>query len=89
MEQAVIRVCQEALSAILWISAPPTLAAVAVGLAVAVAQAATQIQDQTVSYVPKLVAVCFALVVAGGWMLLGLVRFATAMLEQVPESGAW
>jgi flagellar biosynthetic protein FliQ len=89
MEQAAIHACQEALVAVLWLSAPATLAALVVGLIVAVAQAATQIQEQTVSYVPKLLAVCLALVLFGSWMLGQLVRLAVAMFEQVPAVGEW
>jgi flagellar biosynthetic protein FliQ len=89
MENVVVHACQEALVAVLWLSAPAAAAALVVGLGVAVVQAATQVQEQTVSYVPKLLAVCLALVVFGGWMLSQLVRLTVAALERVPAAGDW
>jgi flagellar biosynthetic protein FliQ len=89
MENTVISICQQALVAIVVISAPVAGVALATGLIVSVVQTATQVQEQTLAYVPKLLAVCAALVVAGPWMLSELMRLATAMLEQVAASGAW
>ncbi len=89
VEHSILTLCQQALVAILAISAPVTLAALAVGLAVSVLQTATQIQEQTLGHLAKLLAVCFALVIAGPWMLSQLVRFATLMFEQVPAVGGW
>ena len=89
MEHAVISICQQALVAIVVISAPVAGVALATGLVVSVVQTATQVQEQTLSYVPKLVAVCGALVVSGPWMLSELMRLATAMLEQIAISSTW
>lgn len=89
MEQTIIHICREALVATVAISAPAAAAALAVGLLVSVVQTATQIQEQTLSYVPKLVAVCVALAVFGPWMLAQLVRLAALMFEQIPLVGAW
>ncbi len=89
MEQAVIHICRQALVATLLISAPAAIAALAVGLVVSVVQTATQIQEQTITYVPKLVAVCCALVVFGPWMLGELVRLTTVMFEQIPLAATW
>ena len=89
MEANVLRACQEALVVSLWVSAPAAAAALAVGLAVAVAQTATQIQEQTLTYVPKLVAVGVVLLAAGGWMLAQLVKLAVTLFELVPSAGDW
>jgi flagellar biosynthetic protein FliQ len=89
MENTIISIYQQALVAIVVISAPAAGVALATGLIVGVAQTATQVQEQTLAYVPKLLAVCGALVVAGPWMLSELMRLATAMLEQVAACGAW
>ncbi|MBK6316580.1 MAG: type III secretion system export apparatus subunit SctS [Blastocatellia bacterium] len=83
MDAVVVHACQQALLAVLILSAPVALTAVAVGLVVSIVQTATQVQEQTLSYVPKLVAVSAVLAVAGPWMLSELVRLATAMFEQV------
>lgn len=89
MEQTIVYVLQSALAAAVYVSAPPVLAALAVGLGVSVLQTATQIQEQTVAYVPKLVAVAAALVLAGPWMLSQLVRLTAAMFEQIAVCGGW
>lgn len=89
MEAIVLRLCQEALVVSIWVSAPAAIAALVVGLVIAVAQTATQVQEQTLTYVPKLVAVGFVLLVAGGWMLSELVRLTTALFEQIPAAGGW
>jgi flagellar biosynthetic protein FliQ len=88
METAVISVCQEALIAVLAVSAPATVVALLVGVIISVVQSATQINDQSVSYVPKLLAVSLVLCAAGGWMLGQLVRFAERLFELIPVIGS-
>jgi flagellar biosynthesis protein FliQ len=85
----VVHVCRQALVCMTVVSAPVAVAALAVGLAVSVAQTATQVQEQTLGYVPKLVAVVATLAVFGPWMLGQLVRLATQAFEQIPQAGAW
>jgi len=58
-------------------------ASVLVGFVVSVFQATTQIQEQTLSYVPKLVAVFLSLAILGPWMLTQTVRFAKVILESI------
>ena len=89
MEELVVHVLRQALVAVVVISAPAAIAALGVGLFVSVVQTATQIQEQTLSYVPKLLAVCLALSLFGPWMLGQLVRLATSAFEQVALSTAW
>jgi flagellar biosynthetic protein FliQ len=81
--EMIIRIVREALLLVLLISAGPMLASAMVGLVVAVFQATTQIQEQTLSYVPKLVAVFLTLAVLGPWMLMQAVRFARVILESI------
>jgi flagellar biosynthesis protein FliQ len=88
MEQFVLATCRQALVAVVWISGPVAAVALCVGLLVSVLQTTTQIQEQTLSYVPKLVAVSAALGIFGPWMLSQLVRFAAAVFEQLPTA-AW
>jgi len=79
----IIRIAREALLLVLLVSAGPMLASVMVGFVVAVFQATTQIQEQTLSYVPKLVAVFLTLAILGPWMLMQAVRFARVILESI------
>jgi flagellar biosynthetic protein FliQ len=81
----VLRAVREGLLLVLLVSAPPLLASLAVGLIVGVMQAATQIQDQTLVFVPKLVAVVLVLVALGPLLGAQLVRFTQALLLAVPQ----
>jgi flagellar biosynthetic protein FliQ len=78
-----LRLAREALILILLISGGPMLAGMLVGFVVSIFQATTQIQEQTLSYVPKLVAVFLSLLVLGPWMLSQAVKFARAVLESI------
>lgn len=62
------------------LTAPVLLFGLAVGLLVSIFQATTQIQEQTLSFVPKIAAAIVALLVFGPWMLRSLVDFTTAIL---------
>lgn len=74
----------------LWVTvkltAPILLAVLAVGLLVAVFQAATQINEMTLSFVPKLIVVALVLAVAGHWMLRVLIEYTQALFENIPAS---
>ncbi len=80
----VLRAVREGLILVLLVSAPPLLASLIVGLVVGVLQAATQIQDPAVAYVPKLVAVLLVLLVSGPLLGAQVVRFAQALLLAIP-----
>jgi flagellar biosynthetic protein FliQ len=75
----VLRVVREGLLLVLLLSAPPLLASLAVGLVVGIFQAATQIQDQTVSFVPKLIVVVVVLLALGPLLGAQLLRFTQAV----------
>jgi flagellar biosynthesis protein FliQ len=81
--EMIIRIVREALLLVLLISAAPMLASMLVGFVVSVFQATTQIQEQTLSYVPKLVAVFLTLAIMGPWMLAQALRFAKVILESI------
>jgi flagellar biosynthetic protein FliQ len=81
--ETIIRIAREGLLLVLIISAGPMLTSMLVGFLVSVFQATTQIQEQTLSYVPKLVAVFLALAILGPWMLAQAIRFAKAILESI------
>jgi flagellar biosynthesis protein FliQ len=82
--ELVLRAAREGLLLVLLLSAPPLLASMAVGLVVGVVQSATQIQDQTLSFVPKLVVVTLVLVAAGPALGAQLARFLTSLLLAIP-----
>lgn len=71
----VISLAERGVSIILLISAPLLLLALAVGLLVSVFQATTQIQEQTLAFIPKIIAVLVALVFFGPWMLSQILNF--------------
>lgn len=82
-----IQIATQALWLALLVSAAPVLAAAIVGLVVSLFQAATQLQEQTLTATPKIVAVYATLAVAGAWMLGELVRFAIVLLESIGRVG--
>jgi flagellar biosynthetic protein FliQ len=75
---------QEALATLLMIAAPMLLVVLVVGLVVSVLQAATQIHEATLSFVPKLLAAVAVLVLAGPWMLTTLVEYLQRTLQSIP-----
>jgi flagellar biosynthesis protein FliQ len=79
----VLRVVREGLLLVLLLSAPPLLSSLLVGLVVGIFQAATQIQDQTVSFAPKLVVVILTLVVLGPALGTQLLRFTQAVFASI------
>jgi flagellar biosynthetic protein FliQ len=64
--------------------APILIVALVVGFAISLLQSITQIQEVTLSFVPKLAAVAVALLVSGHWMISELVAFTTALFERIP-----
>jgi flagellar biosynthetic protein FliQ len=82
--ELVLRAVREGLLLVLLISAPPLLASLAVGLVVSVLQAATQIQDQTLVFVPKLVAVLLVLAALGPLLGAQVLRFTQSLLLAIP-----
>ena len=79
----VMQIIQAAMITVLKVSAPILLASMAIGLIIAVLQAATQIHEQTVVFVPKLVASAIVLIVMGSWMLTNMKDFMNYIFEQI------
>ena len=82
--ESVMTIGRQALELTLLISAPLLLSALAVGLLVSVFQAATQINEMTLSFIPKLIAILVMLVVAGPWMITMMVEYTRRLLENLP-----
>ncbi|HEX6068603.1 MAG TPA: flagellar biosynthesis protein FliQ [Longimicrobiaceae bacterium] len=85
MSQAlVIDLARNAVMLALMVGGPLMLVALVVGLVVSVFQAVTQIQEQTLSFVPKLIAVSVAFLVALPWMLEMMIRYTTDLFRSIP-----
>ena len=67
------------------VAAPILLTALLVGFMISLFQAATQIQEPTLSFVPKMIAVAIALLVTGNWVLSELVSFTDQLFESLPR----
>ncbi|MGL5631519.1 MAG: flagellar biosynthesis protein FliQ [Azovibrio sp.] len=81
----VMEIGRNAIEAVLMMAGPLLLAALAVGLIISIFQAATQINEATLSFIPKLVAVFMVLMLAGPWMLQYMLDFMRRMLESIPN----
>ena len=82
-QSTVIKVMQDAVTTIMMVSAPPLLIGMVVGIIVSIFQATTQINEQTLAFVPKIIAIFIALLVFGGWMLTNLNDFTLRIFEYI------
>jgi len=76
----VITIARDTILTSLMLAAPPLLIGLAVGLVISIFQAVTQIQEQTLTFVPKLIAVLLSLLVFGPWMINILMGFTVNIL---------
>ena len=83
--QHVFTLGQQGLQLLLLVAAPVLIAVLVIGLVVSVFQAATQIHEATLSFVPKLVGAVLVLAVAGPWMLATLVEYLQRTLQSIPS----
>ncbi len=81
----VIDLGRQALELTLLVSAPLFIAALVTGLIISIFQAATQIHEQTLSFVPKLIATFITLVLAGPWMITMMTDFIRRLFESIPS----
>lgn len=82
--ELVLTIGQRMLEVVTMLAAPLLLPALAVGLLVGMFQAATQINEMTLSFIPKVAIVGLVLVLAGPWMLTTLVSFSRELIENIP-----
>jgi flagellar biosynthetic protein FliQ len=82
--ESVLTLAQQALQVTLLMAAPPLLAALLTGLLVSVFQAATQINEMTLSFIPKLLAIFVVLVLFGPWMLGILLDYIRELFTGIP-----
>jgi len=82
--ETVLTIGSRALEITLLLAAPLLIVALVTGLIVGAFQAATQINEQTLSFIPKLLAMALAVVVAGPWMLKVLISYTRELFESIP-----
>ena len=84
--QQVLTVGQQGLYLMLIVSAPILLTVLVIGLIVSIFQAATQINEATLSFVPKIIGAVAVLAIAGPWMLTTLVEYLQRTLQSIPSA---
>ncbi len=82
--EMVVTLGRHALEMTLMLAAPLLLTALAVGLIVGIFQAATQINEMTLSFIPKLLAMAAVLALAGPWMIRQLVEYTRGLIQSIP-----
>lgn len=75
---------RHAMEIILLLAAPLLIVALIIGLAVSIFQAATQINEQTLTFIPKLIGVFLTIVLAGPWMLTTIVDYTRELFQSLP-----
>jgi flagellar biosynthetic protein FliQ len=83
--QDAVDIGKEALLVATKIGAPFLLVVLAVGMVIGILQSVTQIQEQTLAFVPKLIGAGVVIAVSGAWMLDQLVQFANSLMERAPQ----
>ncbi|MBL8413365.1 MAG: flagellar biosynthesis protein FliQ [Propionivibrio sp.] len=83
--ELVMNIGRQAIEMTLVLSGPLLLSALVIGLIVSIFQAATQINEQTLSFVPKLVGIFIVLILAGPWMLQMMVDYIRRLFESIPQ----
>jgi flagellar biosynthesis protein FliQ len=83
--ETVMTIGSRALEITLILAAPLLLVALVTGLIIGAFQAATQINEQTLSFIPKLLAMCVTMVIAGPWMLKVLISYTRELFESIPS----
>jgi len=84
-QDQVISLCVSAMELAMKIALPMLLVGLIVGLVVSIFQAVTQIQEQTLSFIPKIAGLAIVLVVAGPWMLGQLLSWTEELYGQIPK----
>jgi flagellar biosynthetic protein FliQ len=82
--QLVIELARNAMMTALMLAGPLLLVALLVGLLVSIVQAVTQLQEQTLSFVPKLLAIAVVLLIALPWMMQVIVRYTVELFRSIP-----
>lgn len=84
-DSLLLQIAREALIMVLVISAPILLSGMLVGLIISILQATTQIQEQSLTFVPKLLVVMVSLIILGPWIANVLTGFTTDLFAKIPQ----
>lgn len=82
--ESVMTIGQQALELTIMVSAPPLLTALVIGLLVSIFQAATQINELTLSFIPKLLGAFVVLIISGPWMIGIMLDYITRLFNSIP-----
>lgn len=85
--QFVVDIARTSIYTVLMVSAPMLALALVIGLAISILQAITQIQEMTLTFIPKIVAVAVALVIFLPWMITTIVTFTSNLIQIIPTLG--
>ncbi len=83
--ELIMNIGRQAIEMMLILAGPLLLSALFIGLIISIFQAATQINEQTLSFVPKLVGIFLVLILAGPWMLQMMVDYMRRLFESIPQ----
>lgn len=83
-EELVLTLAERSIVTVLLVAGPILILALAVGLLVSIFQATTQIQEQTLAFIPKIIAVLIGIVLFGPWMLSKIVEFTADLYQSLP-----
>ena len=86
-QNEIYQLTYQALMLILILSGPPIIISMILGLFVAIFQAATQIQEQTLSFTVKLFAVVFTIIILGGWLGAQVIQYTEKIISLIPQLG--
>lgn len=81
-----VGIIQKGLIVALMLAAPMLLFGLVAGLLISIVQAVTQIQEMTLTFIPKMVAIALAVIIFGQWMLMTLMRFTREIFELIPQA---
>lgn len=84
-EEMVANLIQQALLTTLYVAGPVLLLGLLAGLVISVFQATTQINEQTLTFIPKILVVLFAIIVFGPWMYNTMIEFTQSVFAQIPQ----
>ena len=82
-QQEILTVMKDAILVILTSSLPMLGAALVIGVIISIFQATTQINEQTLAFVPKIIGILFALLIFGGWIISNVTDFTTVLYSEI------
>jgi flagellar biosynthetic protein FliQ len=82
-EAYIVTIGKEAITTAVTVAAPILIVSLLIGLLISIFQAVTQIQEQTLTFVPKMLAIIVVMIVLGPWMLQTLIGFTESMLNNI------